>query len=137
MKILLNIDVDDLGAAETFYTAAFGLATGRRFGGDAVELLGADAPIYLLHKAAHTIGAALSKRDYSRHWSPLHCDVVVDDLDAAISRAVAAGAVREGATRDTPWGRIVQLADPFGHGWCLIQFVGRGYDEAATQDGLS
>ena len=28
-----------------------------------------------------------------------------------------------------PPGRIVQLADPFGHGWCLLQFLGRGYDE--------
>jgi len=23
----------------------------------------------------------------------------------------------------------VVLADPFGHGLCLIQFLGRGYDE--------
>jgi len=25
------------------------------------------------------------------------------------------------------------LADPFGHGICLIEFVGRGYDEIATE----
>jgi hypothetical protein len=24
------------------------------------------------------------------------------------------------------------LADPFGHGFCLIEFTGRGYDEVAT-----
>jgi lactoylglutathione lyase len=24
------------------------------------------------------------------------------------------------------------LADPFGHGLCLIEFRGRGYDEIAT-----
>ena len=23
----------------------------------------------------------------------------------------------------------LHIADPFGHGWCLLQFVGRGYDE--------
>ncbi|MEO6365922.1 MAG: VOC family protein, partial [Luteimonas sp.] len=79
-----------------------------------------------------TVGAGQSNRDYARHWSPLHCDVVVDDLDDAIARAVAAGAIQEGATRETRWGRIVQLADPFGHGWCVIQFLGRGYDEIAT-----
>ena len=28
--------------------------------------------------------------------------------------------------------RIVRLADPCGHGWCLLQFVNRGYDEIAT-----
>jgi lactoylglutathione lyase len=71
-------------------------------------------------------------RRYARHWSPLHCDVVVDDLDVALARAVAAGALQEGATRDTSWGRIVQLADPFGHGWCLIQFSAAGYDAIAT-----
>jgi hypothetical protein len=27
----------------------------------------------------------------------------------------------------------VQLSDPWGHGWCLLQFLGRGYDEIATQ----
>jgi hypothetical protein len=31
------------------------------------------------------------------------------------------------------WGKIAMLADPFGHGVCLIQFVGRGYDEIATE----
>ncbi len=136
MKLLLNIDVNDLASAEAFYCAAFGLNAARRFGDDAVELLGADAPIYLLHKTAGSTGAGQSQRDYARHWSPLHCDVVVDDLDAAIARAVAAGATQEGAVRDAMWGRIVQLADPFGHGWCLIQFMGRGYDEIATRDGI-
>jgi hypothetical protein len=24
------------------------------------------------------------------------------------------------------------VADPFGHGWCLLQFLGRGYDELST-----
>jgi predicted enzyme related to lactoylglutathione lyase len=132
MKLLLNIDVPDLGPAEAFYSAAFGLHAGRRFGNDAIELLGGDAPVYLLHKRADTVGAAESRRDYARHWTPVHCDVVVEDLDAALARAIAAGAVQEGATRDAKWGRIVQLADPFGHGWCLLQFHGRGYDEIAT-----
>ncbi len=132
MKLLINIDVADLAPAERYYREAFGLTTGRHFGEDAVELLGAEAPIYLLHKAAGSPGAAESKRDYGRHWTPLHIDVVVDDLEAALIRAIAAGAVQEGAVREAGWGRIVQLADPFGHGWCLLQFVGRGYDEIAT-----
>ena len=52
--LLVNIDVDDLERAETFYLAAFGLRPGRRFGPHAVELLGASAPIYLLAKPAGT-----------------------------------------------------------------------------------
>ena len=132
MRALLNIDVPDLVPAERFYAEAFGLRPARRFGEDAVELLGAELPIYLLHKAAGTLGAGASQRDYLRHWTPLHVDIVVDDLDATLIRAVAAGAVQEGAVREAGWGRIVQLADPFGHGWCLLQFEGRGYDEIAT-----
>ena len=132
MNLLINIDVPDLPAAERFYGEAFGLRRGRRFGDDALEMLGAEVAIYLLHKAAGTPAAEASARDYMRHWSPLHCDVVVDDLDAALIRAVAAGAIQEGAVREPGWGRIVQLADPFGHGWCLVQFVGRGYDLIAS-----
>lgn len=132
MKWLLNIDVPDLAAAARFYTAAFGLHPGRSFGADALELLGAAAPVYLLHKAAGTLGAEASPRDYLRHWTPVHVDLVVDDLDEALIRAIAAGATQEGAVREPGWGRIVQLADPFGHGWCLLQFQGRGYDEIAT-----
>ncbi|WP_235565865.1 MULTISPECIES: VOC family protein [unclassified Lysobacter] len=131
MRLLLNLDVSDLAAAEAFYVAAFGLRPARRLGDGVLELDGAQVPIYLLRKPAGSAGANGSVRDYVRHWTPLHVDVVVDDLDAALARALAAGAIQEGAIREAAWGRIVQLADPFGHGWCLLQFLGRGYDEIA------
>lgn len=51
-RVLINIDVDDLARAEAFYTAAFGLRAGRRFGAGGVELLGAETPLYLLVKSA-------------------------------------------------------------------------------------
>jgi predicted enzyme related to lactoylglutathione lyase len=132
MHLLLNIDVADLASAEAFYGAAFGLKAARRFGSAGVEMLGAQAPIYLLQKDAGTIGAGAMARDYVRHWTPIHCDVVVDDLDVALARALDAGAAQEGAIRQADWGRIATVADPFGHGWCLLQFRGRGYDEIAT-----
>ena len=132
MKLLLNIDVPEIATAEAFYTAAFGLRPGRRFGADGLELLGLEAPLYLLTKTEGSVGAGEAQRSYARHWTPLHCDLAVDDLDAALARAVAAGAVQEGATREAKWGRLVQIADPYGHGWCLIQFHGRGYDEITT-----
>ncbi|WP_101925463.1 MULTISPECIES: VOC family protein [Luteimonas] len=128
MQLLINLDVPDLAAAEALYTHAFDLRIGRRLGDGVVELLGAAAPIYLLRKAAGTPGAGGATRDYRRHWCPLHLDVVVDDLDAALARAEAAGLHREGDIRDADWGRIVALADPFGHGWCMLQFRNRGYD---------
>ena len=128
--LLLNIDVPDVEAGIAFYTAALGLKAGRRFDADFVELTGADAPIYLLGKDAGTsIGPAGGDiRRYERHWSPIHPDFVVDDMDEAIARAVAAGAVQEGETRDASYGRLAMFADPFGHGFCLIQFNERGYD---------
>jgi lactoylglutathione lyase len=132
VKLLLNIDVPEIATAEAFYPAAFGLHAGRRFGADALELHGLEAPVYLLAKPEGSPGAGESPRTYARHWTPVHCDLVVDDLDIAVARAIAAGAVQEGPTRDAKWGRIVQLADPYGHGWCLIQFRDRGYDEIAT-----
>jgi predicted enzyme related to lactoylglutathione lyase len=128
MTFLLNIDVPDVEAATSFYTAAFGLTVGRRFGSGFVELLGWAAPVYLLTKAAGTTGAGQHHRRYDRHWTPLHIDVVVDDVDAAVARALAAGAALEAAARDAPYGRIAMLADPFGHGFCLLAFSAKGYD---------
>lgn len=132
MKQLINIDVPDLAAAEVFYGEAFGLRGGRRLGSEVLEMLGGTAPLYLLQKAPASTGAGSGIRDYQRHWMPMHVDVVVDDLEPALERALAAGAIQEGLIREAAWGRIVQLADPFGHGWCLLQFVGRGYDEITT-----
>ena len=53
----------------------------------------------------------------------------VPDLDAALARAVAAGATLERPVSEAAWGRMANLADPFGHGLCLLQFHGRGYGE--------
>jgi predicted enzyme related to lactoylglutathione lyase len=132
--LLVNIDVDDLAKAEAFYTRAFGLKPGRRFGGGFVELLGLAAPIYLLEKAPGTPAAATTsqRRDYGRHWTPVHLDVVVQNIDAAVARALDAGATQEATIKSSNWGKLALMADPFGHGFCLIEFTGRGYDEIAT-----
>jgi predicted enzyme related to lactoylglutathione lyase len=133
-RLLINIDVDDLQKATDFYCKAFELQVGRRFGPDAVELLGATSPIYLLVKPNGTVASATSRhlRSYARHWTPIHIDFVVDDIEGAIDRARNAGARLEGPVRTNNWGRIAMLADPFGHGVCLIEFIGKGYDEIAT-----
>lgn len=128
--LLLNIDVPDIDRGIAFYTTAFDLTVGRRFDDDFVELLGAPAPIYLIANAAGTkIGPACGDvRGYDRHWTPVHPDIVVKDLDTVIDRAIIAGAVQEGETRSAPYGRIATFADPFGHGFCLIEFSAAGYD---------
>jgi predicted enzyme related to lactoylglutathione lyase len=128
--LLVNIDVPDIDRAIAFYTAALGLSVGRRFDPNFVELTGAAAPIYLLKKpASSAIGpAGGDTRRYERHWTPIHPDFVVADMDSARRRALAAGAVQEGETCDAPYGRLAMFADPFGHGFCLIEFNARGYD---------
>jgi len=120
-RLIVNIDVPDLNSATAFYTAAFGVRSGRRIGNAALELRGLPSPIWLL---ATTAG----NRTYDRHWTPVHLDLAVDDLDAAKARAEAAGARMEGDVRSEAFGRIATLADPFGHGFCLIEFTAEGYD---------
>ena len=84
-----------------------------------------------MEKAAGSIGAADSRRSCQRHWTLVHLDVVVADLESAVSRAAGAGAGVERDVRTAAWGKIAVLADPFGHGLCLVQFLNRGYDELA------
>jgi predicted enzyme related to lactoylglutathione lyase len=127
MSLMINIDVPDLDAAIRFYTTAFDLKVSRKFDGFA-ELLGWPAPLYLLAKEAGTMGAGGDKRRYERHWTPVHLDVLVDDVDAAVTRAVSAGAVLERAAVSAAFGRIAGLADPFGNGLCVLKLSERGYD---------
>ena len=130
MELRICMDVNDLERAIAFYTEGLGLQLGRRFGNDFVELLGTACPIDLLFNAAgtHPVPGSGSPRNYQRHWTPLHLDFVVDDIDAAVARLQQLGAVLEMPVTDKAWGRIAGLADPFGHGLDLLQFQGRGYD---------
>ncbi|MES3023136.1 MAG: VOC family protein [Pseudomonadota bacterium] len=135
MDFLVNLDVDDLDRAIAFYVDAFGLHVGRRFGDVGAELLGGPAPIYVLYKpqGSHAASTTAQTRSYARHWTPMHLDVVVTDIDAAVQRAVAAGAKLEQPASTQGWGKLALLSDPFGHGFCFVQFIGRGYDEIAEQ----
>jgi predicted enzyme related to lactoylglutathione lyase len=127
--LLVNIDVDDLEKAIAFYTVGLGLRVSRRLGPDIAELRGASALVYLTAQPSGTLPASGSgaTRDYRRHWTPIHLDFVVPELEPAIERARSAGAALEGGIREFAWGRYAVLADPFGHGFCVLQFKGRGY----------
>jgi predicted enzyme related to lactoylglutathione lyase len=136
IHLLINVDVNDIERATRFYTGAFGLSVGRRFGETIVELLGASSTLYLLSKEAASFPfvGANAPRQFARHWTPVHLDIVVTDVDEAVRQAEAAGAIREGDITSHSWGRLALLADPFGNGFCLIQFLGRGYDEIAAAE---
>src|ERR1700722_5141842 len=133
MDLLVNLDVDNLDTAITFYSTVFELRVGRRFGAGAVEMLGSSAPIYLLAKATGTpvSSATTERRLYGRHWTPIHLDFVVEDIESAVRKAITGGALLEGAITMHQWGRLAPMADPFGHGFCFVQFLGAGYDEIA------
>lgn len=97
-RLLINIDVPDLDRAVSFYTSALCLSIGPRLGDGFVELLGAEVPIYLFEKpAGTTIGpAGEDVRRYERHWSPVHLDIVVNDMAEGFARVMQAGAVPKG-----------------------------------------
>ena len=128
MKIIINIDVPDLAKGIEFYTNAVELSLNRILDGDTAELVGASSLVYLLQKAA---GSSPSKnsndRDYSRHWTPVHIDFVVEDLNAAKERALSAGAKYESECDEWRDSKCITFSDPFGHGFCLIAFKGESY----------
>lgn len=72
-------------------------------------------------------GLESEPRHFERHWTPVHLDFVVDDLDAAARRAEGAGAVRETPCIEWRGSRCLSYSDPFGHGFCLIAFDSDGY----------
>jgi predicted enzyme related to lactoylglutathione lyase len=129
--ILVNIDVPDLERASEFYARAFELRVSRRLGSGVVELEGATSPVYLIRAAqgSSPFEGAPTVRRFDRHWTPVHLDFVVEDLASAVERAVLAGARLERPARAARWGEIAVLADPWGNGFCFIEFTGRGYDE--------
>lgn len=132
MDLRVCLDVPEVERAIAFYTGALGLRVGRRFGEEWVELIGGPAPIDLLGREAGTPanpGPGAPARVYERHWTPVHLDFVVDDIDAAVERVRAAGGALEGDVDTYSYGRLARMADPFGHGFCLLEFRGRGYDE--------
>jgi predicted enzyme related to lactoylglutathione lyase len=132
IDLLVNLDVDDLDKAVRFYSSVFGLKVGRRLGTVGLELLGCSSPIYLMVKSANApAGTTSQARTYQRHWTPVHLDFVVDEIELAVERAVLAGALLEKPVQVFGWGKLALMADPFGHGFCFVQFLGSGYDEIA------
>jgi uncharacterized glyoxalase superfamily protein PhnB len=134
VKILVNIDVPELGPAIDFYRAALGLNVNRVIDEDVAELTGASSVLYLLRKAAGSspVKDLASVRQYARHWTPVHLDFVVDNVEAAARRAISAGARQEGSCVEWMGSKCISFSDPFGHGFCLIEFTGETYSDGAV-----
>ena len=124
------IDVADLERGIIFYCEGLGLSLKRRFGASWVELKGANLPIFLLSERPPLadLGGKRVRRSFARHWTPVHLDFVVPDLDAAVARLTGLGAALDRPVQIRNYGRMANLADPFGNGFDLIEFSGAGYD---------
>ena len=130
LEVHAYIDVADLDRGIEFYCNGLGFTLKRRLSPSWVELAGANLPIFLLGKRATTanLGATQIRRDFGRHWTPVHLDFIVPDIDAAVARLTALGATLDRATQQADYGRMANMSDPFGNGFDLIEFSGQGYD---------
>ena len=114
------IDVPDVVAATKFYCDAVGL---ERLGDvhSNVRLSAGGVEVYLSLKkpGSNPTPDPSHVRSYDRHWTPVHVDFIVPDVDQAAARVAASGGVVEN-TASGDWGAIAFCADPFGNGFCLI-----------------
>ena len=118
----ISIDVPDLDSAVSFYTRGLGFREARKSGSDMVILDAGKIKVYLLQRDANSASTKFDTppRKYDRHWTPIHLDFDVVDIEKATQMVVAAGGVHEGG-ESGDWGSIAYCSDPFGHGFCLIQ----------------
>jgi uncharacterized glyoxalase superfamily protein PhnB len=128
------------GAAEAieFYVKAF----------NAVELTRLLGPQGKLMHAIIRIGdSALMLVDENPQWgllgpkalkgSPVAIHLFVEDVDAAVAQAVAAGAKITMPIADMFWGdRYGQLVDPFGHRWSVATHT-RDLSPEEMQQGMA
>ncbi len=132
--VIVNIDFPDIKAALRFYEDGLGFQSWRMlFDGAVAELSAGATLVYLIEHASGTNAVVKPDiaRNYTPHWTPVHLDVVVKDIESAIAKALAAGATRAGELSIREWGKVAPLRDPFGHAVCLLQFLGDGYDLVA------
>ena len=129
------IDVAAAEPAIAFYCDGLGLSVKRRLSPTWIELAGANLPIFLLadRPPYADLGSRQVPRSFERHWTPVHLDFIVADLDAAVARLVALGGSLDRAIAVRDYGRIAYMADPFGNGFDLIEFSGTGYDGIARR----
>ncbi|HUL10117.1 MAG TPA: VOC family protein [Candidatus Acidoferrum sp.] len=124
------IEVAEAARGIEFYCEGLGLTLKRRLSPRWIELAGADIPIFLLadRPAVADLGTVTAARSFQRHWTPVHLDFIVTDLDGTVSRLTRLGGSLDREIKTREYGRIANMADPFGNGFDLIEFSGSGYD---------
>ena len=125
------------GAADAieFYKKAFNAVEGGRLPGPHGKLMHAmiriEGSAVMLVDEMPECGALGPK---SLKGSPVTIHLYVEDVDAVIARAVAAGAKVTMPVADMFWGdRYGKLEDPFGHHWSVATHI-RDVTPAEMQD---
>jgi predicted enzyme related to lactoylglutathione lyase len=134
-EVHVYIEIDDLERGIEFYVDGLGLTVKRRLTERWVELAGAQMPIHLLARPEPEFesGEHVLHKDFSRHWTPVHLDFVVVDLEAAVDRAVKAGATLERRVDHPGLWQLAALADPFGNGFDLITEPEAAYERLSAR----
>jgi predicted enzyme related to lactoylglutathione lyase len=119
-KVSICVDVADLDAATAFYCEALGCSLEKRKPSHNTLLAGG-VTLHLLLKEAGSdpTGAGSFTRSYERHWTPVHLDFDVADVDATVDLVTRFGGTVEAVKRGD-WGTMAFCADPFGNGLCLL-----------------
>lgn len=123
ISVSISVDVPSLAEAVRFYASAFGFSKSSEPIPGVVVLRAGDTEICLLEKRAGSQASSRTQetRHYERHWTPVHLDIHVDDFEAALARALDAGATQEQVLKNPKHGTVAFCSDPFGHGFCLIE----------------
>lgn len=98
IKLSVSIDVSNLKQAETFYIEALGCKKVRDQGESMSVLSTENCDIYLQEKEGGTkpVPSDVVKRDYSRHWTPVHLDFLAENVDEIVERVKQHGGSHEG-----------------------------------------
>src|SRR5260370_18833353 len=106
------MDMEDVDRGVEFYGGGPGLTVGEHRPGWAQVKLG-EQTFWIMKTPAGVQGQI--SRDYRRHWTPVHLDFTVEDIDEAVKRAVDAGGKLEGEVQRGPKGGLAKLVDPAGN----------------------
>lgn len=121
-SVHVSIDVPSLDDGLRFYCSVFGfIEMSRPF--PTMAVLDANNVTVCMHeKAAGTKSSTggADVRRYERHWTPVHLDLHVSDIHAALAKLRAEGGVVENEFLTEGPKPAAFCGDPFGNGICVI-----------------
>ena len=123
VSVHVSIDVPSLAAALPFYERVFGFVEKARPFATMAILDANNVTICVHEKSAGSRPTPRGPdvRRYERHWTPVHLDLHVPDLDAVLERLRAEGGVVENEFRTQGPMPVAFCSDPFGNGFCVIE----------------